>query len=141
MILNIIILVALLAAAGHCKGRMDALADEGIKGTDWPNKYDMTKPGTTKHWWYFGLYKPKYPEKFPFSTTVLVFLTDRWHRWQFFMLRCFYLAVTLFISANLLTVLVLSFIVFPIIVGAFFEPSYQNSREKFSKIGKDQDQD
>lgn len=141
MILNIIILVALLAAAGHSKGRMDAIADEGIKGTDWHNKYNMTKPGTTKHWWYFGLYKPKFPEKFPFSTTALVFLTDRWHRWQFFMLRCFYLAVALFISANLLTVLILSFILFPIIVGAFFEPSYQNSREKFSKMGKDQEQD
>lgn len=141
MILNIIILVALLAAVGHCKGRMDAITDEGIKGVDWTNKYDFTKPSTTKHWWYLGLYKPTYPEKFPFSTTALVFLTDRWHRWQFFMLRCFYLAVTMFISANLLTVLILSFIIFPIIVGVFFESSYQKSREKFSKIGKNQEQD
>jgi hypothetical protein len=141
MITNIIIIIALLAAAGHCKGRLDAIADEGIKGVDWHNKYDFTKPSTTKHWWYLGLYKPKFPEKFPFSTTVLVFLTDRWHRWQFFMLRCFYLAVTMFISANLFTVLILSFIIFPIIVGVFFESSYQKSREKFSKIGKNQEQD
>jgi hypothetical protein len=73
MILNIVILVALLAAAGHCKGRMDAIADEGIKGVDWTNKYDFTKPNT-KHWWYFGLYKPAYQEKFPFSSTVFVFV-------------------------------------------------------------------
>lgn len=141
MTTSIIILVALLAIAGHCKGRMDAIADEGIKGTDWPNKYDFTKPGTTKHWWYFGLYKPKFPEKFPFSTTALVFLTDKWHCWQFFMLRCFYIAVSMFMSNDLFTMLVLSFVAFPMIVGVFFETSYQNSREKFSKMGKDQDQD
>ena len=141
MILNIIIIIALLAAAGHCKGRLDAITDEGIKNLEWQNKYNMTKPSTTKHWWYFGLYKPKFPEKFPFSTTVLVFLTDRWHRWQFFMFRCFYLAVSLPISCNLFTLIVLSFILFPIVVGVFFEPSYQNSREKFSKIDKNQDKE
>lgn len=141
MILNIIILITLLAAAGHCKGKMDAIVDEEIKSVDWQNKYNFTKPNTTKHWWYLGLYKPTYPEKFPFSTTVLVFLTDRWHRWQFFMLRCFYLAVTMFISANLLTVLILSFVIFPIIVGVFFESSYQNSRKKFSKMNENQNQD
>jgi len=141
MITNIIIIIALLASAGHCKGRLDAIADEGIKGVDWHNKYDYTKPSTTKHWWYLGLYKPKFPEKFPFSTTVLVFLTDRWHRWQFFFLSCFYLAISLPISGNLFTLIILSFIVFPIIVGVFFEPSYQNYREKLFKMGKNQDKE
>jgi hypothetical protein len=134
--LDIIIIIALLAFAGHCKGRLDAIADEGVKGNDWPNKYNMTKPSTTKHWWYLGLYKPKFPEKFPFSTTALVFLTDRWHRWQFFMLRCFYLAISTAITSNIVTLLILSFVIFPIVLGAFFEPSYQNFRKKLSKIGK-----
>jgi len=130
--LNIIIIITLLAFAGHCKGRLDAIADEGVKGNDWPNKYNMTKPSTTKHWWYLGLYKPKYPEKFPFSTTVLVFLTDKWHRWQFFMLRCFYLAIATSITGNLFTLLILSFVIFPVVLSAFFEPSYQNFRKKLS---------
>lgn len=30
-------------------------------------------------WYYLWLYKPKYKERFPFSSTVLVFLTDGWH--------------------------------------------------------------
>jgi len=30
-------------------------------------------------WYYFGLYKPRYKEKFPYSTTFLVWATDAWH--------------------------------------------------------------
>jgi hypothetical protein len=126
-----IIIVILLILAGLFKGHMDALADEEIKKNDWPNKYNFTKPTNTKHWWYLGLYKPKYPEKFPFSTTVLVFLTDRWHRSQFFMLRCFYLAIALPLSANLITALVFAFILFPVLLGLFFEISYTQFRKKF----------
>jgi hypothetical protein len=119
-----------VALAGHFKGRLDAIADEEVKDLEWDKKYDFTKSGETKHWWYFGLYSPKFPEKFPFSTTVLVFLTDKWHRTQFYMLRSFYLALAIAISANLLTTIVFAFIVFPIIVGMVFEPSYQRYRKK-----------
>ena len=137
MILYLIAILALLALAGHAKGKLDGIVDEGLKTLEWQNKYDFTKNGMTKHWWYLGLYKPKFPEKFPFSTTILVFLTDKWHRWQFIMLRCFYLAVSIPISANLITLVILSFIIFPIIVGVFFEVSYQNFREKFYKTDTD----
>ena len=123
-------------AAGFSKGRMDAIADEGVKGIDWRNKYDISKT-YFNHWWYLGLYKPKYSEKFPFSSTALVFLTDRWHRWQFYMLRCFYLAIALPISANILTLLLLSFVIMPIIVGLFFEGSYSNARKTYRKIKQD----
>lgn len=126
-----IIIVILLILAGLFKGHMDAVADEGIKGVDWVNKYDFTKPGNTKHWWYLGLYKPKYPERFPFSTTALVFLTDKWHLSQFLMLRCFYLAIALLISANVFTALILSFVIFPVILGLFFEISYSKFRKKY----------
>lgn len=136
MILNIIILVALLAAAGHCKGRMDAIADEGVKSIDWRNKYDINKT-YFNHWWYLGLYKPKYAEKFPFSSTILVFLTDRWHKWQFYMLRCFYMAIVLPISANTFTFLLLSFVIMPIIVGLFFEVSYNRARKTYRKVKQD----
>ena len=128
-----ILVIALLALAGHCKGKMDALADEGIKGLDWPKKYDLTKPGNTKHWWYLGLYKPTFPEKFPFSATALVFLTDRWHRFQFIMLHSFYLALALLWSSQLSVILVLVFGVFPVMVGVFFETSYDDARIKYNQ--------
>jgi hypothetical protein len=37
-------------------------------------------------WYYFGLYTPKYVERFPFSSTVMVFTTDGWHfiKWLMF---------------------------------------------------------
>jgi hypothetical protein len=128
--INLLLIISALMLAGHFKGRMDAYTDTGIKTNDWPNKYDFTKPGNKKHWWYFGLYTPKFPEKFPFSTTMLVFLTDRWHEAQFFMLRSFYVAVSLAVTSSFWWGLILTFVVFPMIVGLFFEVSYQTKKEE-----------
>lgn len=36
-----------------------------------------------KPWWYLWLWKPKYQERFPLSYTVLVWLTDGEHLFQF----------------------------------------------------------
>ena len=133
MITTMFLIGVFIALAGHFKGRLDAIVDEEVKGLEWDKKYDFTKSGETKHWWYFGLYTPRFPEKFPFSTTVLVLLTDKWHRTQFYMLRCFYLALAIAISANLFTTIVFAFVVFPIIVGIVFEPSYQRYRKKLKE--------
>ncbi|HMM12441.1 MAG TPA: hypothetical protein PKE03_10145 [Bacteroidales bacterium] len=43
------------------------------------------------HWWYFGVY-PENEERFPFSSTILVFLTDPEHMFQFLKLRMIELA-------------------------------------------------
>ncbi len=118
------LIIVLLSLAGHFKGKLDAISDNGLKDEEWRNKYDLNKPKNYKHWWYFGLYNPKFPEKFPFSTTILVFLTDTWHRYQFFTLRCFYLSIAVALTLNIWLILLLSCIVFPIIVGVFFEHSY-----------------
>lgn len=133
-LITLLSVALLLALAGHFKGRMDGLADEGIKNLDWHEKYDFTKPGTTKHWWYLGLYKPRFPERFPLSSTVLVFLTDRWHRNQFFMLRCFYFAIGLLITTKIIPLLIITMIVMPILVGVFFEVSYGNTRDKYEEM-------
>lgn len=130
MILSYLITFVLIVLAGHFKGRMDALTDDGIKGAEWFRKYDFTKPSDTKHWWYFGLYKPKYPEKFPFSTTILVCLTDRWHLAQFMMLRAFYIAIALHMWPSIYGLILLPFVIFPIILGVFFEASYGDMRTK-----------
>lgn len=47
----------------------------------WKNQYKDNLPPTTKmkSWWYLGLYKPRYQEKYAFSSTMLVWLTDAWH--------------------------------------------------------------
>jgi hypothetical protein len=116
--------------AGHFKGRLDAIADDDIKGAEWFKKYDFTKPSETNHWWYLGLYKPRFPEKFPFSTTILVCLTDQWHLVQFVMLRAFYLAIALHMWPTVYGLILLPFVIFPIILGVFFEASYQDSRKR-----------
>ena len=130
-ILILLVIMILLLLAGHFKGKMDAVADEGIKNLDWSKKYNFTKL-RGKPWWYFGLYEPKFPERFPFSTTILVFLTDRWHRNQFFMLRCFYLIMAILISSNLLIILLNAFVIMPVLVGIAFEVSYADHRDYIS---------
>jgi hypothetical protein len=48
----------------------------------WSRKYhkDLIEP--TKKWYYFGLYVPFYEERFAFSSTFLVWLTDGEHLFQ-----------------------------------------------------------
>ena len=147
MITIILILVCFMAAA-YFKAHMDAIDDSGIKSSEWKNKYQLDKwynPvsfESKNHWWYFGLYKPVYAEKFPFSSTALVFLTDRWHAYQMLTYRFLYLGASFGITNKLWIVLLLSFIVFPIVVGVVFEifygrakKCYQNSNTK-SKFKK-----
>jgi hypothetical protein len=47
-------------------------------------------------WYYFGLYKPRYKEKFPYSTTWLVWTTDAWHLAKALMLGCVTVGVVLY---------------------------------------------
>jgi len=132
MIYMVLLIVFLLILAGCFKGKSDALTDTDIKKQEWKNKYNLSK-FRDKHWWYFKLYTPKLPEKFPFSSTILVFLTDRWHLAQLIMLRCFYLIISILISANIITMLILTFIIFPIIVGVSFEVSYSFYLKKYKQ--------
>lgn len=83
--------IALIILAAIANVYMD-LSSEGHfkinwmdKETSWMNKWKLggTVPNDKRPWYYFGLYKPKLKEKFPFSSTILVFLTDFWHFAQF----------------------------------------------------------
>lgn len=49
----------------------------------WTAKYKYPFKPAPKHWWYFGLYKPKYRERYIYSSTILVFTTDLEHLTQF----------------------------------------------------------
>jgi len=127
MLINAFIFLLL---AGITKGFLDYYADSGVKEKEWRNKYkisehgDLIKTEDIKHWWYLGLYKPRYAERFPFSTTILVAFTDRWHLAQLIMLRFFYLAVAIGVSNSIWWELLLSFVVFPMVIGVFFDFTY-----------------
>lgn len=134
MILAIFIFLFL---AGLFKGKLDAAADTGVKSKEWVNKWKNVSEGWSKeylkkyHWWYFGLYSPsQHLERFPFSSTILVSLTDKWHRAQLIMLRFVYLAVAVALTQNLFFIILLSFVVFPIVVGIPFEIIYTKNKKK-----------
>ena len=81
---------------------MDVSDKDGFDTTFWNKSYSWTLKYAKNylfcieyknnlpaysHWYYFGLYYPEYKERFPFSSTVFVFVTDGWHLMQFFCLN------------------------------------------------------
>ena len=59
----------------------------------WKNKY-KTPLTPFKPKWYYPVLAPKLEERFPFSSTMLVFLTDAWHLLKSTMIVCICLAIT-----------------------------------------------
>ena len=58
----------------------------------WKNKWKLDAlgnliPNTEKHWYYFYFFNPKYKERFIYSSTLFVFLTDGEHLFQFIKLK------------------------------------------------------
>lgn len=45
----------------------------------WKNQWKQPLQQSTNAWYYFGLYKSRYQENYPFSSTFLVWTTDAWH--------------------------------------------------------------
>ena len=131
--ITFIFIAVCLVLAGLFKGRLDATADTGKKTDSWKNKYEVNPDGTPvpteskNHWWYYGFYKPNYAEKFPLSSTALVFLTDDWHKYQFIMYRFLYMAISFGMNKGIISVIFLSFVVFPILMGVSFELAYTKS--------------
>lgn len=83
--------ILILILVGLSIGLMD-LIDHGkaqygdfFNASGWTNKWKLNFMGdpikSTKHDhpWYLQLYQPEYVERFPFSSTLLVALTDGWH--------------------------------------------------------------
>ena len=55
-------------------------------GVSWKNKWKLDADGnlieyTAKDWWYFGVY-PKYQERYTYSSTLFVWMTDAEHLFQ-----------------------------------------------------------
>lgn len=53
----------------------------------WVFKWCYPLQPSEKKWYYFGLY-PEYKERFPYSSTILVWTTDAWHLFKALMLGC-----------------------------------------------------
>lgn len=138
-----LILLLCIASIGYFKAKADELIHEyNYISEMWKFKYKVVfgiriKPrGVPRechqpvknegynHWWYFGLHKPEYVEKFPYSSTLLVFLTDKWHLYNFFQYRLTHIAIVLFIPIDFWYKILLLFVL-PVIQGVVFQMFYR----------------
>jgi len=93
----------------------------------WEGKYKKDRYGVlipyTKKWWHFNLYIPAYEEKFPYSSTMFVALTDYWHFTQFMFLNCTFIAFCIHFEHPILT-----FIFVRILYAIIFNFTYENTK-------------
>lgn len=73
------------------------LNSNGKKG-GWRNKWKKDQegfliPAQKSPWYYFGLVQPEYKERFMYSSTIFVFITDGEHLFQFFNEQCIFIAL------------------------------------------------
>lgn len=125
-----------LIAFGICKGISDGLAhdlnfDDSWWSNHWKNKYkrdgdypEILLPYHSK-WYYLGLHTPEFEERFPYSSTVLVFITDAWHFFNFIRYRIVYSYIALVLDLGIWWSLGIVFIFAPILMGGAFELTYR----------------
>lgn len=102
--LYIILFALLYICAGLFNGQMDYIKENQLDSESWKNKwywnitvqYGKHRLPYESKWYYFGLYKPEFKERFPFSSTILVFTTDKWHLFKW----CMFLCIEVLISIN-----------------------------------------
>lgn len=69
-------------------------------------KYPLRK--APRKWYYFG-FQPRFQERFPYSSSAFVWLTDAWHLLKALMLACIMGAI---VSYQPLTIPVMDFFIF-----------------------------
>lgn len=104
---------------GYLNGKMDRWSWKTHLSSDywwgnnsWKNKWALDFQGNpikinAQHWYYFGWYKTDYVEKFPFSSSILVFTTDGWHLSKFLMFTILELIIACLLSAVWWKILIL----------------------------------
>lgn len=120
--MTLFISLVLICIAIYFKARLDIVTFCGIYNEQ-KRKYHLTHDGKLKYykdkdWYYFGNY-PKFKERFPYSTTLLICFSNRWHLYRYICFRSLYLAIAIHISGLVMSV-VLTFIVFPFIQWSLF---------------------
>ena len=103
---NILILL-MVFVAGLCKGRADYIKEHNLDKDSWMNKWwwelsNNSRAGyrqtqDVKLWYYLWVFTPKYVEKFPYSSTALVWLTDEWHLMNMIMLSMYQFSIAFLI--------------------------------------------
>lgn len=83
------------------------------------------------HWWYLGLIKTAYMERFPFSSTALVFLTDAWHFFNWMQYRCFHLAIVASIGVESIKQWIVILALMAVCQGVVFQIIYKRRRKRF----------
>lgn len=99
------ITLILITLAGICNSIMDVLFTRFDKSIfknlnplywnpkySWKYKWKIPLQPPTKKWYYFGIY-PQYEERFPYCSTIFVFLTDAWHLFKSSMLLFIMLSI------------------------------------------------
>ncbi len=115
-----------LSSEGRLKKKMN-------KSESWKKKWKTPlTPGKT-HWYHFGNIT-KYEEKFPYSSTFLVSLTDFWHLMKSIMLNVIFLSVVLYspiIKIELILLeIIINFLLMRFSFGLGFEPIYKYMKTK-----------
>ena len=88
---SLLIIIASWFVAGYFSSRMDK--QNILMRATWRKKYSTPlKP--YKGWWYFGIIRPSHHERFPFSSTILVGFTDKWHLYKMMMNKSYDVGMT-----------------------------------------------
>ena len=97
--------------------------------TSYSNK--MPLPNDKKPWYYLGMHKPIYIERFPYSSTILVSFTDGWHLLQNIQFSLIFLGKSILLFDSLLNI-VISFITMKTIFSITFELVYRKIQNRKS---------
>lgn len=92
----------------------------------WKRKYNIANPGK-REWYYLWLYKPLREERFPYSSTMLVWLTDGWHFFKFLFNRAWQAAIV--INIPVFKEMLILYIIIGILFSVPFEIVYKKIKE------------
>ena len=140
-VVEIVICIVLLIVSAYAKGLMDISGMDGFgvdniknRSDSWRLKYATDEHGWLKpylkKWYHPRWWTPKFEEKFPFSTTIFVFLTDYWHFTQFIFLNSYALVLSYFIYStfNNLWAFLIAFLVIKVTYGIGFNLAYERKK-------------
>jgi len=95
----------------------------------WRNKWKLNylcSPMVTLKtpWYYFGIYKLEFVEKFPYSSTLLVSFTDAWHMFKSIKLNSIFIAFAI-VTTDVPLYTVYIFLINRILYGLIFEYTFK----------------
>ena len=137
-------ILALTGIGGYFNALMD-LSSEGqkkakflwrpvkAKKDTWTDKWNVFYHKGDRHftyenlrsWWYLGLWELPRDEKFPYSSTALVWLTDDWHLFKMLFLSCQNTIMIILLYTQIDWYALFGYIVIPFVRFLAFESKYK----------------